>query len=346
MKKTIQIGSRLIGPGHPVYMVAEMSANHNQDFDQAVAILKEAKESGADAVKLQTYTPDTMTIDCDNAHFRLGPKNTWAGETLYQLYSRAYTPWEWQPKLKKIADEIGLDFFSTPFDFSATDFLETMDVPVYKIASFEMVDISLIEYIAKKGKPIILSTGLGKWEEIEEAVTAIRNAGNDQIVLLKCTSAYPASPENMHLKAMPLLSDKLNVLCGLSDHTLGMNAALASVTLGASVIEKHFTLSRKNGGLDAKFSLEPAEFLELVRNVRLTEAALGTAVFEPSAEEESNLVFRRSLFVVQDVKPGEYITMENVRSIRPGNGLHPRYLKQIFGKAFTKGVPRGTPLRL
>lgn len=339
----MQISGRKISPTHPVFIIAEMSANHNQSFDEAVRILHAAKECGADAIKLQTYTPDTMTIDSDQDYFRI--KGTiWEGEKLYNLYGKAYTPWEWQPELKKIADEIGIILFSTPFDKTAVDFLEAMDVTAYKIASFELVDIPLIEYVAGKRKPIIMSTGMASFSEIEEAVSAARNAGAREIALLKCTSSYPALPEDMNLKTISHLSEAFGVPAGLSDHTLGIAASVAAVALGACIIEKHLTLSRAVPGPDSAFSLEPQEFRGMVEAIRVAEKALGTVNYGITAEEEKSKVFRRSLIVVKDMKAGDIFTEENVRSIRPGYGLPPKYIKDIIGKRVMRDIKRGTPL--
>lgn len=344
MSVSITINGRMIGPGQPVYIIAEMSANHNQDFDQAVKIIHTAKESGADAVKLQTYTPDTITIDGDNEYFRIGKGTIWEGRTLYDLYQEAYTPWEWQPKLKVIADDLGLDLFSSPFDHTAVDFLEKMGVPAYKIASFELVDLPLIRRVAQTGKPIIMSTGMATLAEIDEAVHTAREAGTTQIALLKCTSAYPAPPEEMNLRTIPHLADAFQVPVGLSDHTLGIAVPTAAVALGACIIEKHFTLSRKIPGPDSAFSLEPQEFKEMVSAVRTAEKALGQIHYGVKEHEVMSRVFRRSLFVVQDMLAGERFTPEKVRSIRPGYGLHTRYLKTILGSYANQDIERGTPL--
>lgn len=338
----IEIDGRRIGGGNPVYIVAEMSANHNHDFGQSVAIIKAAKEAGADAAKLQTYTPDTMTIDVDSGLFRRD-SGLWAGRTLYALYTEASMPWEWQPKLKRIADDLGITLFSTPFDKTAVDFLEEMGVPAYKVASFEIVDIPLIEYIASKGKPIILSTGMATLEEIEEAVQAARKAGASQIALLKCTSAYPAPPEEMNLCAIPDLAKKFRVPVGLSDHTMGIPVPVAAVALGACIVEKHFTLSRSVPSPDSAFSLEPQEFKAVVEAIRTAEKALGEVNYEITKQEAKSRVFRRSLFVVKDVKAAEVFTEENVSSIRPGYGLHPRYLKEVLGRRAARDIKRGTP---
>ena len=337
----IKINDRLIGVGHPAYIIAEMSANHNQDFNQAVRIIEAAKEAGADAVKLQTYTPDTITIDCDNDYFRI--KGTiWEGKNIYELYSEAYTPWEWQPDLKKIANDLGMDLFSTPFDHTAVDFLEKMDVPAYKVASFELVDLTLLRKIAQTGKPIIMSIGMATLSEIDEAVSAIREAGGNQLALLKCTSAYPAAPDEMNLLTIPHLSEAFDVPTGLSDHTLGIAVPVAAVVLGACIIEKHFTLSRKVSGPDSAFSLEPHEFKEMVDAIRTAEKALGEVSYEITEKQKESRAFRRSLFVVKDIKKGEEFTEENVRSIRPGLGLPPKYYDILLGKRVNRDVERGT----
>jgi len=343
MTAWIEINGRRIGPGHPVYVVAEMSANHGQDFAQAVRIIQAAKEAGAEAIKLQTYTPDTLTINCDNEHFRIHG-GLWDGRTLYDLYGEAYTPWEWQPKLKELADGLGLDFFSTPFDGTAVDFLEDMHVPAHKVASFEIVDLPLLQRIGRTDKPIIVSTGMATLEEINEAVETLRRAGGRQIALLKCTSAYPAAPEEAHLRTIPDLAEKFQMPIGLSDHTLGTAVPIASVALGACIIEKHFTLSRSMAGPDSAFSLEPGEFQDMVRAVRIAEQALGRVHYGLNAGEAKSLIFRRSLFVVQDVRAGDLLTEENVRSIRPGNGLHTRHLSEILGRPAACDICRGTPL--
>lgn len=340
----IEVNQRRVGRGHPTYIIAELSANHCQSFDRAVELINKAKEVGADAVKLQTYTPDTMTINVDADLFRHGEGSLWAGRTLYDLYSEAYMPWEWQPKLKKVADKIGIDFFSTAFDPSAVDFLEEMGVPLHKVASFEIVDIPLIEYIARTGKPIIISTGMATLSEIEEAVRAARNAGATQIALLKCTSAYPAPPEEMNLRTIPHLAEAFGVPVGLSDHTLGIAVPVAAVALGACIVEKHFTLSRDISSPDSAFSLEPHEFKAMVDAVRTVEKALGEVRYEIGDQESKSRVFRRSLFVVRDMRAGETFTEENIRSIRPGYGLHPRYLKDVLGRRATRDIKRGTPL--
>ncbi len=345
MTPTLQIGRRTIGPGQPVYVVAELSANHNQDFDQAVKIIQAAKDSGADAVKLQTYTADTITIACEREPFRIAGGTLWDGRTLHELYREAYTPWEWQPRLKQVANDLGMDLFSTPFDDSAVDFLEKMNVPAHKLASFELVDIGLIQKMARTGKPLIMSTGMATVEEIEEAVQAARQAGATQIALLKCTSAYPATADDMNLRTIPELARRFAVPAGLSDHTMGSAVAVAAVTLGACIIEKHITLSRTLKGPDSEFSLEPQEFKAMVEAVRTTERALGgSALRSPARRKPAAWFFRRSLFVVQDLQRGEEFTARNVRSIRPAHGLHTRHLPQVLGKRAARDIPRGTPL--
>lgn len=344
IKVRMEIANRKIGPGLPVYIIAEMSANHQQQYEQAVKLIMEAKEAGADAVKLQTYTPDTMTIQCNDPEFCIRGGTIWDGKTLYDLYSVAYMPWEWQPKLKKIADDLDIDLFSTPFDKSAVDFLEKMEVPAYKVASFELVDIPLIEYIASKGKPMILSTGMANIAEIREAIQAAQGAGASQICLLKCTSAYPALPEDMNLQTIPHLATLLGVPVGLSDHTLGIEVPIAAVALGACIIEKHFTLSRDIPGPDSAFSLEPHELKAMVKAIRTVEQAIGEVRIASVEKEYKISAYRRSLFVVKDMKAGEIFTEDNVRSIRPGYGLHPRHLKEVIGKRAAKDIRQGTPL--
>jgi pseudaminic acid synthase len=344
MPPVIQIAGRPIGPGHPCYVIAELSANHNQDFGAAVRLVHAAKEAGADAVKLQTYTADTLTIRSDRPDFRIGGGTLWDGRTLHDLYGEAYTPWEWQPKLKAVADELRLHLFSTPFDPTAVDFLEQMDVPAHKIASFEVVDLPLVEKIARTGKPVILSTGMATLAEISEAVETVHKAGNDQLVLLKCTSAYPSPPEAMNLRTIPHLSEAFGVPVGLSDHTLGTAVPVAAVALGACVIEKHFTLSRATPGPDSAFSLEPHEFKAMVDAVRTAEKALGRVSYGFGPDEASSRVFRRSLYVVADVEAGERFTERNVRSIRPGHGLPPKYLPDVLGRRAARTLSTGTPL--
>jgi N-acetylneuraminate synthase len=341
--KEIDVNDREIGPDYPSYVIAEMSANHNQDFDRAVKIIEAAAEAGAAAIKLQTYTPDTLTIDCDYEHFRI-EEGLWEGRTLYDLYEEAYMPWEWQPKLQQVANDLGLDFFSTAYDETAVDFLEELDVPVYKVASFELVDLPLLRRIAQTRKPIILSTGMATLAEIDEAVRTIREAGGEQLALLKCTSAYPAPPEEMNLRTIPHLAEAFGVPTGLSDHTLGIAVPVAAVALGACIVEKHFTLSRDEPGPDSAFSLEPQEFKEMVEAIRVAEKALGEVSYEVTEREQESRVFRRSLFVVEDMEAGEKFTEENVRSIRPGYGLPPRYLGKVLGRRAVQDTENGTSL--
>ena len=340
----VKIANKKIGKNYPVFIVAELSANHLRKFDNAVKLIKEAKEAGADAVKLQTYTPDTITIDCENEYFQIKQGTIWDGKTLYELYKEAYTPWEWQPKLKKIAEEMGLILFSTPFDKTAVDFLEEMNVPAYKIASLEILDIPLIEYVASKGKPVIISTGIATLSDIKEAVNACKRMENDQIALLKCISVYPVPLGEINLKTIPNLAETFETIVGLSDHTLTISVPIASVALGACIIEKHFTLNRSSGGADAAFSLEPDEFKAMVKAIREVEKALGEVSYELTEKMKKSRQHSRSLFVVKNMKAEEIFTEENIRSIRPGYGLPPKYLKDILGKKAKKDIKRGTPL--
>jgi pseudaminic acid synthase len=344
MKNEIGIAGRKIGVGQPVYIVAELSANHGQKFEQAAELIRQAHASGTDAVKLQTYTADTLTINSGKEYFEIGKESLWAGRTLYDLYKEAFTPWEWQPRLKKIANDLGLTLFSSPFDFSAVDFLESMDVPAYKIASFELVDLPLIKRVAATGKPMIISTGMAKLSEIEEAVSTARRAGAVELALLKCTSGYPASPADMNLSTIPHLAAAFGLPVGLSDHTLGSCVPVAAVSLGAVMVEKHFTLSRGDPGPDSAFSLEPAEFKSMVQAIRTTEQALGRICYGPCEHEFESLRFRRSLFVTEDVGAGNTLTPENVRSIRPAAGLPPKYYEQVLGRRALKNIEAGTPL--
>lgn len=327
-----------------VYVIAEMSGNHNGSKEKAFEIMRAAKEAGADCIKIQTYTPDTLTIDCDNSYFHIG-SGTWEGENLYSLYGKAFTPWEWQKELQAEAKRLGIDFLSTPFDTTSVDFLEEMGMEFYKIASFELVDIPLIKYIAKQGKPIILSTGMSSIDEIQDALDAIYNVDNNaQVVLLKCSSSYPAISEDMNLATINDMKERFKVPIGLSDHTLGDLSAIAAVSLGARVVEKHFCMDRSEGGPDSSFSMEPAEFKKMVENIRLVEKAIGTVRYGVSKTEEDSMVFRRSLFVVENIKKGEEFTPKNLRSIRPGYGMKPKYYESVIGKKATKDIDRGTPL--
>lgn len=345
MSENFVIGTRNIGAGRPVYVVAELSANHHHEFAQAERLIEAAKEAGADAIKLQTYTADTITIQSNREEFRIGGGTIWDGRSLYDLYGEAFTPWDWHPRLKEVANRLGMDLFSSPFDETAVDFLENMGVPAYKVASFELVDLPLIKRMARTGKPLIISTGMATPGEITEAVEAARQAGAKEIALLKCTSAYPSPAEDMNLRAIPVLAAKFGVPAGLSDHTMGIAVPVAAVTLGACIIEKHLTLSRATPGPDSAFSLEPHEFKAMVEAVRTTEKALGNGCIGPSTKEQSSRVFRRSLFVVEDVKRGEEFTASNVRSIRPAHGLHTRHLSDIIGQRAACDIERGTPLR-
>ncbi len=339
----IIVGNRKIGDGHPAYIIAEMSANHAGSIENAKKIIRSAKEAGADCVKLQTYTPDTITMDCDNDYFHIG-NGTWKGENLYQLYGKAYTPWEWHSELKAEADSVGIDFFSTPFDFTAVDFLEELGVEFYKIASFELVDIPLIEYVASKGKPIIMSTGMSTLAEIDEAVTAIRKQGNNQIALLRCASAYPAITDEMNLMTMKNMGEVFGVPVGLSDHSMGSVGAVTSVALGGKIIEKHFCLDRAIENPDSSFSMNPEEFAKMVEDIRQAEKAIGIVKYGATEQEKSNVVFRKSIFAVKDIKKGEKLTNENVRVIRPGYGLKPKYYKNILGQYALRDLNRGTPI--
>lgn len=342
--RALKLGERLVGAGEPVYIIAELSANHRNRFEEAVRLVEAAKAAGADAVKLQTYTPDTLTLCSDKEIFRIRGGTLWDGRTLYDLYREASMPWEWQPKLKTVAEDLGLDFFSSAFDSTAVDFLEGIGVPVYKVASLEIVDLPLIKKMAGTGKPLIISTGAATLEEIREAVATARGAGAAAVALLKCTSAYPAPPEEMNLRAIPHLAETFDAAVGLSDHTLGIAVPVAAVALGASIVEKHFTLSRSVPGPDSAFSLEPDEFKSMVEAIRTAEKSLGEARYGPSKEEAKSMAYRRSLFVVREVKAGERFSNQNVRSIRPNGGLHPRYLPEVVGRSAKRNIESGTPL--
>lgn len=344
MEKKIKIGNSFVGEGEKTYLVAEVSANHLQDYHRAEAIIKAAKDAGADAVKLQTYLPDTITLDCDNDYFQITQGTIWDGTTLHKLYETAYTPWEWQPKLMKLANELGMECFSSPFDETAVDFMEKMNMPAYKIASFEINDIPLIRRIAKIGKPVIIATGIAYLEDIERAVKVCREEGNEQVILLKCTSTYPSPYEDMNLKVIPNMAQVFDCITGLSDHSMGSTAAVTSVALGAKMIEKHLTLSRADGGPDAAFSMEPEEFKKMAQEVRIAEKALGRVTYELTEKQKKSREDGRSLFVVKDIKAGEIFTKENVRSIRPAFGLHTMYYEKILGQRAKTDLPKGTPL--
>jgi len=343
MKKIINVDGYKIS-NNKVFVVAELSGNHNQNFNIAAKTLKAMKEAGADAVKLQTYTADTLTIDCNNKYFQIKGGTLWDGKTLYQLYKEAFTPWEWHPKLQKIAKELGLIFFSTPFDRSSVDFLEKLNVPVYKVASFEANDIPLIEYIASKKKPIIVSTGISTLREIEDVVTVCKSKHNDDLILLKCTSAYPAPYNEVNLLTIPDMSSRFDVLVGLSDHTYGISVPIGAVALGARVVEKHFILDRKLGGPDSDFSLEPKEFKAMVKSIREIKQAMGNVTYNLSSKIKKSRKFKRSLFAIKDIKKGEKLTDLNIKSIRPGYGISPKYINSIIGKLSKKIIKRGTPI--
>lgn len=339
----MKIGDKEIGK-NSTFIIAELSANHHQNLDIALDTVKAARDSGADAIKLQHYRPDTITINCDNKYFQIAHGTIWDGTTLYKLYETAYMPWEWTEKIMRTADECGLVCFSSPFDITAVDFLESFNVPAYKIASYEITDIPLIEYVASKNKPVIISTGIATIDDIEQAVNACRKNNNDQIALLKCTSSYPAPYHEINLNTIPDIAKRFNTIVGLSDHTLGISIPIASVALGAQIIEKHFILDRSIGGPDAAFSIEPKDFLEMTVSIRNVEKALGGIVYDLSEKAKKSREHSRSLFVIKDVKVGEALTHENVKSIRPGYGLHPKYLSTIIGKSAKKDLRRGTPL--
>jgi pseudaminic acid synthase len=344
MEMSLQIANRYIGPGHPCYIIAELSANHNQDYALAEAHVRAAAEAGADAVKLQTYTADTITLPLRTEPFIVRGGTLWDGQTLHDLYQQAFTPWEWQPTLKALAESLGLHCFSSPFDPTAVDFLAELNVPAYKIASFEIHDTPLIAYVASKGKPVIISTGIASLADIERALQVCYNVNNSQIVLLKCTSAYPAKPEEANLRHIETLRQTFGVPVGLSDHTLGMAVPVAAVALGACVIEKHFILNRELGGPDAAFSLTIDEFKSMVQAVRTAEAALGTHTYGISETSSTNKRFGRSLFTTRDVQAGDVISAENVRSVRPGIGLPPFEWPRVEGRIFRADFPAGTSL--
>ena len=344
-KSIFSINNRKIGNEYPTYIIAELSCNHNQDINLAYKLIDAAAECGADAIKLQTYTPDTMTLDCEKPIFKDCLKGTlWEGQTLYQLYSKAYTPWEWHKELKDYANSKGLDLFSSPFDVTAVDFLETLDFPAYKIASFEITDHILIKRIAQTGKPVIISSGMASLSELNDAVSLLRENGTTQIAMLKCTSAYPAKPEDAKLNTIKHMIETFNVIGGLSDHTLGIEVPIASVVLGARIIEKHFKLTDDSGSEDDAFSLKPDEFKKMVDSVRIVEKTLGSIHYDGVNSESKSKKFRRSLFIVQDIKEGELFTEDNVKSIRPSNGLHTRFYKEILGKRAKLNLEKGTPL--
>lgn len=344
MNKTIQIGTRTISETSPAFIIAEMSANHLQDYDRAVRIIHAAKEAGADAIKLQTYTADTLSLDCDSELFQIKGGTIWDGTTEYKLYQEAYTPWEWQPRLMEEANRLGLECFSSPFDFTAVDFMEEMHMPAYKIASYEINDIPLIRKIARLQKPVILATGIAYLEDIERALMVCREEGNENVILLKCVSSYPTPYETTNLRTIPTLASAFDCLMGLSDHTMGHTVPVTSIALGAKVIEKHLTLSRADGGPDGAFSMEPAEFKEMVTQIRIAETALGSPSYTLTPVQIREHAGSRSLFVVKDIRAGEALTPDNIRSIRPGAGLHTMYYEDVLGKTARCDISRGTPL--
>ncbi len=342
--KTFKINNRIIGEGYPAYIIAEMSANHAGSIERAKEIIRAAKESGADCVKIQTYTPDTLTIDCHNKYFAI-TEGTWEGENLYGLYGKAYTPLEWQAELYEEAKRIGIDFFSTPFDNATADFLEDMGMEFYKIASFEMIDLDFLRHVAAKQKPMIVSTGMSTLEEMKEAVNAVYETGNHQLALLKCSSAYPAISDEMNLKTIQHMKEVFDIPIGLSDHSMGSLGAVTAVALGACIIEKHFCLGREIENPDASFSMTPEEFKQMVEDVRAVERAMGKPTYGMSPSEKNNMVFRRSLFAVEDIKAGEAFTMDNIRSIRPGYGVKPKYRQDFLTMTAGKDIKRGEPLQ-
>ena len=344
MNKKIIIDGHCISEDSPTFVIAEMSANHLMDFDRAVAIMQAAKDAGADAIKIQTYTPDTITLDCDDPCFQITQGTIWDGTTLHKLYETAYTPWEWQPKLQKIAKEMGLVFFSSPFDLSSVDFLEEMDVPVFKVASFEINDIPFIRKIARTGKPIIMSTGIAYLADIELALKTCREEGNENVILLKCCSAYPTPYEDLNLKTIPSMKEVFDCVVGLSDHTMGCAVAGAAVAVGAKVVEKHLTLSRADGGADAAFSMEPQEFKQMVDQIRIIEKAMGRVTYDLTPKQKASRDHSRSLFIAKDMKAGYVFTPENLRSVRPSCGLHTKYYEELLGKKIRKDAKLGTPM--
>ena len=343
--KKIEIAGRLIGPEYPPYLIAELSANHNGKLDTALKIIKEAKRAGADAVKLQTYTADTITLNSDAEEFQIHG-GLWDGKTLYQLYQEAHMPWEWHKPLFEHARQLDIMIFSSPFDNTAVDLLEDLNAPAYKIASFEAVDLPLIKYAASTGKPMIISTGMADAEEIKEAIDAAHESGCKELAILHCVSGYPAPAEDYNLRTIPDMIERFGLVTGLSDHTLDNATAVASVALGASIIEKHFTLDRNGDGPDDSFSLEPHELKNLVRDANTAWRALGGVHYSLSESEKGNVKFRRSLYVIKDMKEGDIFTDENLRSIRPGYGLPPKYLNKLLGKKASKAIQRGTPISL
>lgn len=345
MNHTFQIGNRTVGDGSPTFIVAELSGNHNQDYNRALELVHAAKEAGADAVKLQTYTADTITINCDDPIFQINEGTIWDGRTLYDLYQEAYTPWDWQPRIMEEATKLGMECFSSPFDFTSVDFLEEMNVPAYKIASYEINDIPLIRKVANLHKPIIFATGIAYPEDIRLALDVCKQEGNEDIFLLKCVSSYPTPYEEVHLNIIPTLAKTYGCLTGLSDHTMGTAVAVGSIALGAKMVEKHLTLRRSDGGPDSAFSMEPEEFAKMVQDIRIVEKALGSSEYKLTKTQELEHGGSRSLFVVKDIAAGEILTPDNIRSIRPGDGLHTKHYEEILGRQAAFNLKKGTPLK-
>lgn len=344
MKKSFLIGNRLVAEDQPAFIIAEMSANHLGDYNRAIKLIEEVKKTGADAIKLQTYTPDTITIDSNEETFRIEKGGLWEGNTLYTLYQQAYTPWEWQESLKKYANSLGLECFSSPFDHTAVDFMESIGMPAFKIASYEINDIPLIRRAARTGKPIIISTGVAYLEDIETALRVCKEEKNENVILLKCTSAYPCPYEDMNIRVIPNMRETFDCMVGLSDHTLGSEVALGAIALGAKMIEKHVTLKRSDGGVDSAFSMEIEEFKNMVSQIRNLEKALGRVTYHLTEKQIEGRRVSRSLYVVKDIKQGEKLTEENIKSIRPNNGLHTKYYEQILGSKAARDLKKGTPL--
>lgn len=345
MTQSIRISDKSIGLGHPPFIIAEMSGNHNQSLERALEIVEAAAKTGAHALKIQTYTPDTMTLDLDEREFHISdPKSLWAGTSLYKLYGEAYTPWEWHKPIFDKANELGMIAFSSPFDDTAVDFLESLNVPCYKIASFENTDLPLIRRVAATGKPLIISTGMASIAELDETVRAAREAGCKDLILLKCTSTYPASPQNTNILTIPHMRELFGCEIGLSDHTMGIGVSVASIAVGATVVEKHFTLNRADGGVDSSFSMEPAEMAQLVTETERAWQALGKVSYGATEAEKKSIQFRRSLYIVEDMIAGDVLTIENVRAIRPGLGLPTKYIDVVLGKKVNKNTPRGTAI--
>lgn len=340
----MKIGNKRIGLDGETFIIAEISGNHNGSLKRAKHLIKSAKDAGVDAIKFQTYTADTITLNCYNDYFNVQTGTIWDGRNLYDLYKEAHTPWEWHKELFDYCRELDIICFSSPFDLSAVDFLEKLNVPAYKIASFEINDERLIRYVATKGKPIILSTGVATLAEIERAVTICKEEGNDQLILLKCCSSYPAPYSEMNLRTIPNMQQTFNTIVGLSDHSLGYSVALGAVALGATVIEKHITLDRNDGGVDSKFSMEPNEFKEMVREIRNLEKALGSVCYDFSERQKGSATYKRSLFVCKDILEGEVFTSEHIKSVRPFHGLNTKYYEDILGKRATRDIKMGTPL--